>query len=170
MLFSHIAGSCASLPRTAANFILGCLGVSVWGTWHLLELPAIQCLSAGSMQHLCLSPHETVGCNPSPAERILNLPIHSPSQEDTGAHFPWTSVTWHAVCTMYGRTAVPWSAVIHMVQITLPYHEEWMSLFCQSTVLSVYNPKREKKKKSKQEIELLHPHVVSIHVSYAVGK
>lgn len=36
------------------------------------------------------SPRDSVGCNPSPAERILNLPIHSPSPEDTGAHFPWS--------------------------------------------------------------------------------
>lgn len=71
------------------------------------------------------SPRDSVGCNPSPAERILNLPIHSHSPEDTGAHFPWTWITLHAICTMYGRTVVPWSALIHLVQITLPYHEEW---------------------------------------------
>lgn len=54
-----------------------------------------------SMQHLCLPPREIP---PSPPEWILNLPVHSRSPEDTGAHFPWRWITLHAVwqdsCTM----------------------------------------------------------------------
>jgi len=55
-----------------------------------------------------LSPWDSVGCNPSPAERILNLPIHSRSPGDTRAHFPWIwilcmpkylCITWNDVCT-----------------------------------------------------------------------
>ena len=52
------------------------------------------------------SPRDSVGCNPSPAERILNLPIHSGSPEDAEAHFPWTRTTLHAICAMYRRTIV----------------------------------------------------------------
>lgn len=36
------------------------------------------------------SPWDPVGCSPSPAHWILNLPIHSGSPEDTRAHFLWT--------------------------------------------------------------------------------
>lgn len=57
------------------------------------------------MQHLCLSPLETlVGCNPSSAEQVPNLPIHSRSLRDRGT-FPvdLSNCVHYGVCAIRGE-------------------------------------------------------------------
>lgn len=94
--------------------------VSVRVTWH--QFPVVQCLIAGSMQHLCLlPPRGSGGCNASPSETILdlNLPIHMGSLEDRGPSLSkWTGIPPLAICKTCGSTDVPQSAFIQMVHIT----------------------------------------------------
>ena len=75
---------CSKLhPRLSWCFRLGNLTLT-GASSHSVFISRINAASVS------FSPRDSVGCNPSPAERILNLPIHSHSPEDMGAHFPWT--------------------------------------------------------------------------------
>lgn len=59
------------------------------------------------------SPWDPVGCSPSPAQWILNLPIHSGSPEDTRAHFLWTWITLH-LCSVLENGCIIRSALTHI--------------------------------------------------------
>lgn len=74
------------------------------------------------------SPWDPVGCSPSPAQWILNLPIHSGSPEDTRAHFLWTWITLH-LCSVLENGCIIRNALTHMVSITMFYHEQGMYFF-----------------------------------------
>lgn len=115
-----------SFPQTFSVFLskFQHMTVSVWGTWN--QFPVVQCLIAGSMQHLSPplsedSREDVMLFHPRPSWIWIFPFTQVPRRTAWPSLSKWTEIPPQAICTTCGSTDAPQSALIQMVHITSLY-------------------------------------------------